>query len=130
MVNARRPFSAMSCSAAWAQSEIVRVGSPSRALPVLAGAISRHHSPYLEVLTSRSSVPYGMGIMTTDLPDPGIAALDAALDAVEGDARALVGGITETLGRWQPAPGAWSVAECLDHLATANRVYLRAMEPV
>ena len=69
--------------------------------------------------------------MTTDPPPtPALAALEAAFDAVERDTRALLAGVSETLGRWQPAPGAWSVAECLDHLATANRVYLRAMEPV
>ena len=67
---------------------------------------------------------------TTALPDADLAALDAAFDAVERDARALIAGVSESQGRWQPAPGSWSVAECLDHLATANRVYLRAMEPV
>jgi DinB superfamily len=52
-----------------------------------------------------------------------------ALDAAERDARALVSGLTETLGTWRAEPGSWSVAECLDHLATANRVYLAAMQP-
>ena len=51
------------------------------------------------------------------------------LDAAEQDARALVAGLDDAAGRAQPAPGSWSVAECLDHLATANRVYIRAMEP-
>ncbi len=51
------------------------------------------------------------------------------LDAVERDAEALVAGLSEELGSTPPAPGSWSVAECLDHLATANRVYLRALEP-
>jgi hypothetical protein len=50
------------------------------------------------------------------------------LDAAERDARALVRGLTEEQGRWQPRAGAWSIAECLDHLATANRVYLEAMQ--
>ena len=58
-----------------------------------------------------------------------IQALEAALDAAERDARSLVGGLTEDLGQWRATPGSWSVAECLDHLATANRVYLSAMEP-
>ena len=35
--------------------------------------------------------------------------------------------LTEQQGAWRVEPGSWSVAECLDHLATANRVYLRAM---
>jgi hypothetical protein len=58
-----------------------------------------------------------------------IVALEVALDAAERDARALVAGLTEALGAWRAAPGSWSVAECLDHLSTGNRVYLRAMEP-
>jgi hypothetical protein len=58
-----------------------------------------------------------------------IAALNQQFDVIESDARALMSGLTEEQGRWHPAPGAWSVAECLDHLATANRVYLEALRP-
>jgi hypothetical protein len=58
-----------------------------------------------------------------------ILELEEALNATERDARALVAGLTEDLGRWRADPGSWSVAECLDHLATANRVYLRALQP-
>jgi DinB superfamily len=60
---------------------------------------------------------------------PDIVALEEAFDAAERDARSLVAGLTEQLGAWRAEPGSWSVAECLDHLATANRVYLRAMQP-
>ena len=55
--------------------------------------------------------------------------LEQALDAVEQDARTVVSGLTPEQGVWRREPGSWSVSECLDHLATANRVYLRAMEP-
>jgi hypothetical protein len=58
-----------------------------------------------------------------------IRALERALEAVDQDARKLVDGLTAEQGTWRREPGSWSVAECLDHLATANRVYLRAMEP-
>ena len=58
-----------------------------------------------------------------------ILALEEAFDAAERDARALVSGMSEARGTWRAEPGSWSVAECLDHLATANRVYLRAMQP-
>jgi hypothetical protein len=61
---------------------------------------------------------------------PDIAALHAAFDAAERDARALVAGLAEDLGTWRAEAGSWSVAECLDHLAQGNRSYLRAMEPV
>jgi hypothetical protein len=57
-----------------------------------------------------------------------IQALQDALDATERDARSLVLGLTEEQGGWRQGPGSWSVAECLDHLATANRVYLQAMQ--
>ncbi len=66
--------------------------------------------------------------MSDELP-PDIRALEDELAATERDAQALVDGLSEEQGRWQPAPGAWSVAECLDHLATANRVYVEAMRP-
>jgi hypothetical protein len=55
--------------------------------------------------------------------------LSDALDAAERDARALCAELTEARGTWRAEPGSWSVAECLDHLATANRVYLGAMQP-
>lgn len=59
---------------------------------------------------------------------PDIALLESHLDAVECDAQALVSGLTDALGAWRAAADSWSVAECLDHLATANTVYLSAMK--
>jgi hypothetical protein len=56
-----------------------------------------------------------------------IKALDDGLVAQEREAETLVAGLTEADGGWRPSEGAWSVAECLDHLATANRVYVAAM---
>ncbi|MGH9158854.1 MAG: DinB family protein [Vicinamibacteraceae bacterium] len=58
-----------------------------------------------------------------------IVALEEAFDAAERDARTLVTALSEDLGAWRVDADSWSVAECLDHLATANRVYLRAMQP-
>jgi hypothetical protein len=66
--------------------------------------------------------------METNTPTE-ILALEEALNAAEHDARALVSGLTEEQGTWRARPDSWSVAECLDHLAVANRVYLRAMQP-
>lgn len=57
-----------------------------------------------------------------------ILSLLAALDDAERDARAIVADLDDHLGAWRPAPEAWSVAQCLDHLAVSNRVYLKAME--
>lgn len=64
--------------------------------------------------------------MDTQTP-PDIASLERQLEEAERDARGIVEGLDERTGAWRPAPGSWSVAECLDHLATANRVYLDAM---
>lgn len=64
----------------------------------------------------------------TTWPDD-IAALDAGYDAIDRDARQVVAGLSEALGTWRAAPEKWTVAECLDHLATGNRVYLDAMRP-
>jgi hypothetical protein len=56
-----------------------------------------------------------------------IKALDEGLTAQEREAEKLVAGLSEADGGWRPAENAWSVSECLDHLATANRVYIAAM---
>ena len=58
-----------------------------------------------------------------------LRALGTQLDAAEADAAKLVAGLDQSQGAWSTDPGSWSIAECLDHLATANRVYLRAMQP-
>src|SRR5262245_1578350 len=58
-----------------------------------------------------------------------IFALDEAYTTIERDARALAAGLTDACAEWRAEPSSWSVAECLDHLATANRVYLTAMGP-
>jgi len=66
--------------------------------------------------------------MEVALP-PDLQNLADALDRAEADARALVNGLTQAQGGWRATPGSWSVAECLDHLAIGNRVYLGAMRP-
>ena len=67
--------------------------------------------------------------MTTAADTDDMRALAAGFAAIEQDARDLLAGLAESTAAWRPRPDAWSVAECLDHLATANRVYLAAMEP-
>jgi len=58
-----------------------------------------------------------------------LQALEDQLCAAQRDAQSLVAGLTEQTGTWHENPSSWSVADCLDHLATANRVYLQAMQP-
>ena len=61
--------------------------------------------------------------------DDDLAPLERAFQAAEQDARAVVDGLSEAQGTCRAHAGSWSIAECLDHLATGNRVYLRAMQP-
>jgi DinB family protein len=56
-----------------------------------------------------------------------VRALEEVLDDVERDARVLIDGMSEQQGGWRAVEGTWSVSECLDHLGTANRVYVGAM---
>ena len=39
----------------------------------------------------------------------------------------LVDALSEEIGTWRESNSTWSVAECLDHLAIGNRVYLVAL---
>ena len=53
--------------------------------------------------------------------------LEEQLNAAKHDAETLVNGLSEKFGTWHANAASWSVAECLDHLATTNCVYLDAM---
>lgn len=42
-------------------------------------------------------------------------------------AQALIAGLTDAQLNWQPAPGSWSVGQCLEHLCITNKAYLPAI---
>ena len=42
-------------------------------------------------------------------------------------AKKLVAGLNEEQLNWQPAPGRWSVGQCLEHLCNTNEAYLPAI---
>jgi hypothetical protein len=44
------------------------------------------------------------------------------------EADALVGPLTDEQFNWQPAPGSWSVAECIEHLNITARHYLPRLD--
>ena len=71
---------------------------------------------YSRVMTAPNELP-------ADIRD-----LEDQLGAAERDAQAVVSGLSEQQGTQPPEPGRWSVAECLDHLAAGNRVYVPAMQ--
>ncbi len=45
------------------------------------------------------------------------------IESVTRDAQAAFGGLSADALNWAPAPGKWSIAQCLDHLITINRLY-------
>jgi hypothetical protein len=50
----------------------------------------------------------------------------AELDATDRAADVLVAGLSEEQLHWQPNGGkSWSIAQCLEHLATANSIYAK-----
>jgi DinB superfamily len=53
--------------------------------------------------------------------------LDSELDAADQRATAVAQGLTPQQLNWRRSPAEWSVGQCLEHLAMANEVYLRAM---
>lgn len=66
---------------------------------------------------------------------PGPLALTPEIDAfrrqfeeLSADADALVAPLSDAQFAWQPAPDAWSVAQCLEHLNVTARQYLPMLD--
>jgi hypothetical protein len=57
------------------------------------------------------------------LPDELQGLLDQ-IDACERDAESLLAGLDDDGVNWRPAPGRWSIAQCLQHLSAMNPFYL------
>jgi DinB superfamily len=55
------------------------------------------------------------------------ARLCKSLSASDEVANKLVAGFNEQQLNWQPAPGSWSVGQCLEHLCITNEAYLPAI---
>jgi hypothetical protein len=55
------------------------------------------------------------------------ARLLAEFDAADARAKELAQSLTVRQLNWKPSPGAWSVGQCLEHLAVTNEVYGRAI---
>ena len=49
-------------------------------------------------------------------------------ERLSAEADLLVAPLTEEQFSWEPAPGAWSVADCIDHLNIVARMYLPALD--
>ena len=59
---------------------------------------------------------------------PDIEAFRRQFEQISSDADALVSPLTDGQFTWKPAPDAWSVAECLEHLNATARHYLPALD--
>lgn len=72
-------------------------------------------------------------ILTLMIPAKSIAVstwparLIAELDAADRRAKELVDGLTPEQLNWQPAPGVWSIGQCLQHLCMTNEFYVPAI---
>ena len=51
------------------------------------------------------------------------ARLTAEFNAADGRAIALAKSLTPNQLNWKPSPGAWSIGQCLEHLAISNEIY-------
>jgi len=72
-------------------------------------------------------VPGSTGVNPGSLPRD-LEDLRQQLDVAEREATALIEDLDDERLNWRPRPAAWSIAQCLDHLSAASRVYLDAME--
>ncbi len=56
-----------------------------------------------------------------------LVALLTELDTADHDLEALTSDLADSVATRRPGTGGWCVTECIDHLATANEVYVTAM---
>jgi hypothetical protein len=61
----------------------------------------------------------GLPLWSTDLM--------GQLDEWDREAKELAAGLTAEQLNWQPAPGSWSIGQCLDHLCATTDSYLPAI---
>jgi hypothetical protein len=66
--------------------------------------------------------------MPTNYTTLSLADIDAGLAAMARDAQAVLGGLDETQLNWRPDATRWSVAQCLEHLLSANRQMFAAID--
>ena len=92
-------------------------------------------TPPAVVLAGFSRTRECAGYNRLGMASPGHLALTPEIDdfrrqfeRVAIDADALVSPLTDVQFNWRPAPGNWSVAECLEHLNTTARLYLPSLD--
>ena len=63
---------------------------------------------------------------TTPAP-PWFVRITSDLDAADARASAIMNGLSTDQLNWKPRPDAWSIGQCLEHLALTNEVYIEPM---
>ena len=66
-----------------------------------------------------------MDFLTADLPT-----LISSANRIADEAKSAFGNLTPSQLNWKPSPERWSVAQCFDHLITANSGYFPIIEEV
>jgi hypothetical protein len=59
---------------------------------------------------------------------PEIEDFKRQFEQLSGDADRLVAPLTDAQFNWRPAPDAWSIAQCIDHLNVIARLYLPMLD--
>ena len=65
--------------------------------------------------------------MRTDFTACTVAHMEEEFASLAKEGRELFGGLDATQLNWKPDPRQWSVAQCLDHLLTVDRLMFEAM---
>jgi hypothetical protein len=60
-------------------------------------------------------------------PPPHLKTILDDFDKADQEAHRIAGGLTDAQGNWQPSETAWSIAQCLDHMARGNTLYAAAL---
>jgi hypothetical protein len=58
-----------------------------------------------------------------------IAQLLGEFEDIQRTTEDLLAGLDDEQFNWTPMPGAWSIAQCFDHLNVSNATYLASLEP-
>jgi len=66
------------------------------------------------------------GTNAVELP-PDLQTIVDELDISDREARRIIDGLSDKQANWQPRETAWSIAQCLDHLARGNVMYAKAL---
>ena len=65
----------------------------------------------------------------SEIQNPRLRELAEATQAARAQAKLVVGSLSRAQLDWQPAPGRWSVGQCLEHLLISSEAMEKAVRP-